>query len=124
MGFYCALHGYQRPRPAPGGSSIIVEPAYEAHLRTRTSFVSPEHSTAAEMAKSPGLVRSGAASGSAISAWLQERRSLDVAGARAYASRMLALEILVPLGGSGGGAFLDSKDAQYRLTTKLNGANK
>lgn len=102
-----------------------MEPAYEAHLRTRTSFVSPEHSTAAEMAKSPGLVRSGAASGSAISAWLQERRSLDVAGARAYASRMLALEILVPVGGgSGGGAFLDSKDAQYRLTTKLNGANK
>ena len=123
QGFLCALHGYQRPRAAPGGSSLIVDPAYEGHLRTRTSFVSPEHSTAAEMAKSPGLVRSGSASGAAICAWLQERRALDAPAARAYAARMLALEILVPVTGSAG-AFSEAKDALYRLVPSRAGGAK
>ena len=125
LGFYCALHGYQKPRPAPGGA-IIVDPATEPHLRSRTSFVSPEHSVAAEMAKSPGLVRSGSAAGSAIGLWLQERRALPTAEARAYAARMLELAILVPASPGAAAAapsFSDAKDALYKIVPRLGGAS-
>ena len=41
-GFYCALHGYQKPRVLPDGSLDIPESAVESHLRRRTSLVPPE----------------------------------------------------------------------------------
>lgn len=123
LGFYCALHGYQKPRQASDG--LAIEPPYEGHLRRRTSFVAPEHSVAAEMAKSPGMVRDrpGApksASGAAIAQWLAERRGLSDSGARDYAGRMMALGILVPLTAlPRGGGFSDDKNALYRIAPSL-----
>ena len=79
---------------------------FESHTRRRTSFASPESVVAGEMARAPGLVRdrTGApksATGQAIVAWLVERRSLDEAAAKAYAGRMVAGGVLVPLDAGG-----------------------
>lgn len=117
LSFYCALHSFQRPRQSEDG--LVVDPVYEAHLSRRTSFVAPEHSLAAEMAKSPGLVRDrpGAprsAAGSAVTAWLRERRSQSAERSLETVARMLALEILVPVGGTRPGAFDEKGFYQIR----------
>ena len=108
-GFYCALHGYQKPRVLPDGSLDIPESAVESHLRRRTSLVPPEGAVALEMAKSPGLVRdrpgaNGSATGQAVLAWLLERKRLPEADALAYATRMVALEVLRPVLGAANGS--------------------
>ncbi len=122
LSFYCALHSFQKPRQGEDG--LVIAPAFEAHLARRTSFLAPEHSLAAEMAKSPGLVRDrpGAprsAAGAAVAAWLRERRAQSAARATETAARMLALGILVPLGATPTAAFSESKDALYAIRPKL-----
>ncbi len=122
FGFYCALHGYQKPRQAVDGSLVFSEAVFESHVRRRTSFVAPEATVAAEMAKSPGLVRDrpgakASAAGQAILDWLCSRRSLSDEAARAYAQRMVALLLLAPVPGTGTpqGEFSTGKDALYRI---------
>lgn len=122
FGFYCALHGYQKPRQSTDGSLLFGEPIFEQHIRRRTSFVAPEVSVAAEMFKSPGLVRDrpgakGTAAGQALVDWLCSRRSLPDEAARSYAARMVQLDLLVPVAGTGTPAqgFSTGKDALYRI---------
>jgi len=123
--FYCALHGYQKPRAAADG--LVVEPLYEAHLARRTSFLAPEHSVGAELAKAVGMVRDrpGApksAAGAAVAAWLVERKALTPARAAEMGARMVALGILVPVGpgaAAGTKAFSDAKDALYAIRPKI-----
>lgn len=108
-GFYCALHGYQKPRVLADGSLDIPESAVESHLRRRTSLVPPEGAVALEMAKSPGLVRDrpgapGSATGAAVLGWLVERKRFSEADAAAYATRMVALEVLRPVLGAANGS--------------------
>jgi hypothetical protein len=102
----------------------VPDTSFEQHLRTRTSFIAPEHSIAAEMAKAmnmlrdrPGAPRSAA--GNSILAWLVERRGLTEEGARAVALRMLALEILVPFNASGKPGFDGAATALYKISPKL-----
>jgi hypothetical protein len=120
FGFYCALHGYQKPRQNTDSTLAISEPVFEQHLRRRTSFVAPESMIAAEMSKSPGLIRDrpGAprsAGGPAILEWLMQRRSLTEQAAMATASRMLALEILQPVPPTPENVFKADKSAVYRV---------
>jgi hypothetical protein len=124
MGFYCSLHGYQKPRQS-AAEGCAPEAAFEQHLRTRTSFLAPEHSVAAEMCKAINLLRDrpGApksAAGNAILAWLIERRSLPEESAKAMASRMLSLGILVPFSGNTR-SFDGAATALYKVTPKLVG---
>lgn len=122
FGFYCALHGYQKPRQAADGALLFTEAVVETHVRRRTSFVAPEVGVAAEMAKSPGLVRDrpgakASAAGQAILDWLCSRRALPDDAARAYAARMVALELLQAVPGTGTPftGFSTGKDALYRI---------
>jgi hypothetical protein len=130
FGFYCALHGYQKPRQTPDGGLAFTEAVCEEHVRRRTSFVAPEAAVAAEMAKSPGLVRDrpnakAAAAGQAVLEWLTSRRGLPEEAARAYAQRMLTLELLQPLTASGGApVFSTGKDAFYRIAVPAVAAKK
>ena len=108
LGFYCGLHSYQKPR-VQGDGAIVFEPEYEEHVRRRTSFVAPELLAAQELVKVPGIVRDrpGAQASvlpSSIIDWLKGPRSLPEEAARAYAERMVALGLLVPIAGSAGGA--------------------
>jgi hypothetical protein len=136
MGFYCTLHGYQKPRQNADGT-LAIEPVFDEHLRRRSSFVAPETSVASEMIKSPQLLRErpGAprsAAGDAIMAWLMQRRSIGAEAAQAYAQRMVQLEILVPVsgaaeGGAGGGGgskatFVGDKSALYRIVVPVAGS--
>ena len=126
-GFYCALHGYQKPRVLPDGS-LEIELAVESHLRRRTSLVPPESAVAAEMAKSPGLVRDrpGApcsATGQAILGWLVERKKFSEENAASYATRMVALEVLKYVAQAGvappaPGSFSADKAAVYVVVVK------
>ncbi len=124
MSFYCALHGYQKPKQGPDGP--VVDPLYETHLSRRTSFLAPEHSLAAEMSKAVGMVRDrpGApksAAGKDIAAWLRERKGQTADKARETAARMLVLAILVPISGVQGNDFSEGKDALYRIAPKIPG---
>jgi hypothetical protein len=127
LGFYCTLHGYQKPRQNPDGT-LQIEPVFDEHLRRRTSFVAPEASIAAEMVKSPQLLRDrpGAprsAAGDAILSWLMQRRNIAQDAALAYANRMVQLDILVPVaapaaGGAGAAAkpdFVPDRASLYRI---------
>jgi hypothetical protein len=119
MGFYCMMHGYQKPRQSPdGGLEIATE--VEQHLRRRTSFVAPESNIAAEMAKSVGLVRDRpgqprAAAGNSLLQWLMERKGLDEDAAMEMGARLVALECLQPLAGAPAKGFSADKTALYRV---------
>lgn len=121
FGFYCALHGYQKPRQNPDSTLTFSETVFDTHLRRRCSFVAPESMIAAEMSKSPGLVRDrpGAprsATGQAVLEWLMQRRGLSEASATATASRMVTLEILQPIAPSAPeGVFRGDKTSLYRV---------
>jgi hypothetical protein len=127
LSFYCALHGYQKPRQGQAADGLIIDPLYEMHLTRRTSFLAPEHSLAAEMAKAVGMVRDRAGApkstaGKDIVNWLVDRKGLTNEKARETALRMLTLEILVPLSGTALSSikeFSDGKDALYRVSPKL-----
>lgn len=73
------------------------------------------------MLKSPGLVKDRAtaaksAAGNMIFNWLMERKGLTEEGAMAMATRMVQLDILIPLvGAPGGGTFSSDKSALYRV---------
>jgi hypothetical protein len=119
MGFYCMMHGYQKPRQSADGS-LDAGPIYEQHLRRRTSFVSPESNIAAEMVKSAGVVRDRpdlprSAAGAQIITWLIERKGFEEGAALALAERMLAQEILQPLKGTPAKGFSADKNALYRV---------
>lgn len=103
IGYYCGLHSYQKPKVAPDGSLSFDQPQIEEHVRRRTSFVAPEALVASELLTAPGLVRDRPGAPSSITAlgivnWLQERRSLTEGDARAYADRMVKLDVLIPVG--------------------------
>jgi hypothetical protein len=124
-GFYCALHGYQKPRAAADGS-LDVAPELEQHLRRRTSLVPPEAAVAAEIAKSPGLVRDrpgapASATGQAVVGWLVERKRFSEQSAQAYGARMVALDVLRPVAGSGAPSvgFAPDKAALYTVVAAL-----
>jgi hypothetical protein len=118
-GFYCSLHSYQKPRQNADGSLTFESAEIEQHTRRRTSFVSPESVIAAELVKSPLVVRdrgAGApktASGAAIIEWLGQARKLEAAAAIACAGRMIAQEILIPVDGPR--MFQGTKEAFYRV---------
>ena len=118
MGFYCGLHSFQRPRQAPDGSLVFDSPSVETHIRRKTSFVAPEITVAAEMAKAPGLVRDRPGAprsilGTAVLSWLQESRKLTEADAKALAARMVTFEALLPLDGSR--SFSVDRNALFRV---------
>ena len=108
-------HRYQEPKPpldrdhgGTGDGALRFDSAVvEAHLRRRTSFVSPESALAADMARAPALGAGGgkggggggAASGAALVSWLRDKRGCDDEAALATARRMAALGHLVPAGG-------------------------
>jgi hypothetical protein len=119
MGFYCMMHGYQKPRQQ-GDGTLDTAPPFEMHLRRRTSFIAPESNVAGEMMKSPGLLRDRpglpkSAAGAQIVSWLMERKGLDEAGALAMATRMVTLEILQPLQGAPAKGFGAEKTALYKV---------
>jgi hypothetical protein len=119
MGFFCMMHAYQKPRQG-GDGALELSPALESHLRRRTSFVAPESNIAAEMIKSPGLVRDRpgvpkSAAGQQVLTWLMERKGLDEAAAVAMAERMVMLEVLQPVQGAPGKGFSADKGALYRV---------
>lgn len=104
-GFYCGLHAYQKPKVLPDGALSFESPAIEEHIRRRTSFVAPEAAVAGELMSAPGLVRDRPGAPQSVTAlgllnWLMERRSLNEEAAKAYAQRMVALDILVPVSGT------------------------
>jgi hypothetical protein len=118
-GFYCALHGYQKPKALPDGS-LEIGIDYEGHLKRRTSLVPPEQAIAFEISKSPGMVRDrpgapGSASGQSVVSWLIERKKFSEENAIAYASRMVALDILKPVSASGAppSGFSGDKNSLY-----------
>jgi hypothetical protein len=120
MGFYCMMHGYQKPRQTPDGG-LDIAPELEQHLRRRTSFVAPETNIAVEMSKNPTLVRDrpGApksAAGQALLTWLMERKGLDEEAAMGLATRMVNLELLLPLAGTPTKGFSIEKTALYRIS--------
>ncbi len=119
MGFFCMMHAYQKPRQGADGA-LDLAPTIESHLRRRTSFVAPESNIAAEMIKSPGLVRDRpgvpkSAAGQQVLTWLIERKGLDEAAAMALAERMVALEVLQPAQGAPAKGFSADKGALYRV---------
>lgn len=104
-GFYCGLHSYQKPKVLPDGAMAFESEAIEQHVRRRTSFVAPEAAVAGELMAAPGLVRDRPGAPSSVTAlgvinWLMERRSLSEDAAKAYAQRMVALEVLLPVSGA------------------------
>lgn len=101
MGFYCSLHGYQRPKVSADGS-LNVDPTFEKHLR-RTSFVAPETSIAVEMINSRSLMRTvdGNANcvlGPDLVAWLMNRKGMSEDSAKSVAKRMLSSGLMSPVG--------------------------
>ena len=114
----------QKPRQS-SDNSLVIEPAYDEHLRHRTSFVAPEIAVAAEMVKAPQLLREQkgglrAATGASILEWLSNRRNLPADAALAYAQRMVVLGLLQPLGDvKGAPAFSGSEKALFRIQAAM-----
>lgn len=122
LGYHCGLHSYQMPKMLPDGSLLFEHADVEEHVRRRTSFVAPESLVALELLKAPELVRDRPGAPSSITAlgvinYLMERRSLSEEGARAYAERMVAQGILVPVASSGGAPRFSASDraSLYRV---------
>jgi hypothetical protein len=119
MGFYCSLHSYQKPRSNPDGSLLFDNTDIETFIRSRTSFMAPEGSVVLDMSRSPGMVKDRpsapkSTSGLQVISWLMERRGLDEPAAKAYAQRMVQLNMMQPLT-PGQTTFTGDKQALYRL---------
>jgi hypothetical protein len=101
------------------GALKFESPVVEEHIRKRTSFVAPEANIAAEMLKAPGVVREGrTATGASIVTWLKEKRGIDETAAKAYAQRMVDLDIISPKDG-GPKVFNPDRIAVYRVAAAV-----
>jgi len=114
VGFYCPLHKYQTPRLCED-KIFRIDPALEAHLARRTSYVSFEKQLGADMADAPQLRRQ-TLEGGELAAWLAERKGLQGVAAKLTLQRMLEQGVIVAAGGKGasaGGAFAEG--ANYKV---------
>lgn len=120
MGFYCSLHGYQRPKISTTDGSLTVDPVFEKHLR-RTSFVAPETSIAVEMTKSRSLMRTvdgnqNCVLGLDVVSWLMNRKGMSEESAKGVARRMLSSGLMSPIGRTPNDGTLHlSRQSVYRM---------
>ena len=112
VGYYCPLHKYQTPRLCED-KVFRLDPALEAHLARRTSYVSFERQLGADMAESPQL-RGQKLEGAELAAWLGERKGLQGAAAKLTLQRMLEQGVLVAAG-KGGAAGAFSEAGEYKV---------
>ena len=126
VGHYCPLHSFQRPRLGPG-KILLVDPALEAHLKRRSSYVTSERVLGDEMARAPALRGTKSSnfsvSGVDIVRWIVDNKGLSGEALSVTIGRILEQGIVAPLDKAQAGKPF-AKNGEYKIVESKAAAKK